>query len=105
MAGTNTYLQWNPSQNNQKNFTAYQADTQRQNGAASGDIFPSPTANKLFYQLSTMCGAIAAAMAAKGYNIDDTQTSNMIATMGNLITNNDVPGKLVQWTEAGQFLK
>jgi hypothetical protein len=72
MAGTNNFLQWNPTAANQENDSAYTSDTLRSGGAPTNAIFPSATANKLFFQTSTFVAAMAAAMAAKNYNVVDT---------------------------------
>ena len=50
-SGSNNFQQWNPNQANQETDGEYLLDTLRVNGAVSG-LFPSITANKLFYQSS-----------------------------------------------------
>jgi hypothetical protein len=106
MAGTNNFLQWNPSSTNQENDAAYSADSLRANGAPSGAIFPSPTANKLFYQCTSMVAALAQMMANKNYNMSDANEANLIAALANLVAKADVPGYLVQWSEVpGQFVR
>lgn len=102
MAGTNNILQWNPGGTNQESDSAYSSDSMRSSGAASGQIFPSPTANKLFFQVSTMAAALAGAMANKNYNISDANLANLITALGNILTNNDIAGNLVRFTD---FLK
>ena len=76
MAGTNKFLQWNPTQANQETDDQYAADVQRSGGAVSG-IFPSATANKLFFQTTTMCAAIAQTLADKGYDVNDSNLTNL----------------------------
>lgn len=111
MAGTNNFLVWNPTAANQETDTAYAADTQRSGGAASGSIFPSPTANKLFYQCSSMITALAQMMANKNYNMSDANQANLIAALTNIVTKADTTsgsgssgyweksptGRIVQW--------
>lgn len=99
MAGTNNFQIWNPNANNQENDAAYTSDSLRANGAPSGAIFPSPTANKLFFQLSVMAYGLSQAMANKNYNISDSNGALLATVLGNIITNNDVPGNLVRWSE------
>ncbi len=73
MAETN-FVQVNPTVANQENDAAYQADSFVTGGAASGSVFDSITANKLFYQLSTMTAALAQMMKNKGYSLLDGTT-------------------------------
>lgn len=109
MAGTNNFLQWNPGTANQENDAAYVADSARSGGAGTGSIFASQTANKLFFQISTMVAAIAAMMAAKNYNMQDGNFANLETALSNLLTNADIKasfgasgyfkiaGFIVQW--------
>ena len=89
MPGTTNALQWNPTQANQESDTAYAADSERTGGAVSGQ-FPSATANKLFYQLSTYITALATMLANKGYSNNDSNLANLVAAMSNLVTNADL---------------
>jgi hypothetical protein len=104
MAGTSNFQQWNPGSINQENDAAYTSDSLRANGAPSGAIFPSPTANKLFFQLSTMAYAIGQMMANKNYNMLDSNSANLIAALNNLLTNADVPGYLVRQSDVPGFV-
>lgn len=99
MAGTNNYQIWNPSAINQENDAAYTSDSLRASGAPSGAIFPSPTANKLFFQLSVMAYALAQMMANKNYNISDSNATNLTTALTNILTNADVPGYLIRMTD------
>jgi hypothetical protein len=90
MAGTNNFLQWNPTAANQENDSAYTSDTLRSGGAPTNAIFPSATANKLFFQTSTFVAAMAAAMAAKNYNVVDTNLTNLQTSLSNILTNADL---------------
>jgi hypothetical protein len=101
MPDTN-FLQWNPSGSNQENDASYQSDAQRTGGATTGAPFPSLTANKLFYQLSTFVSALAFAMISKGYSPVDGSSpltaagspsaavSNLALVLENLIANSDL---------------
>jgi hypothetical protein len=95
MAGTNNYQIWNPGSANQESDAAYASDSLRTGGAGTGAIFPSPTANKLFFQLSMMTYALAQMMANKNYNIIDNNAPNLVAALTNILTNADIPGNLV----------
>jgi hypothetical protein len=95
MAGTTNFEQWNPTSANQENDAAYLADTQRTGGAVSGE-FPSPTANKLFYQVTTFITALANMLAAKGYSTSDANLAVLQATLANMVTNADLA-----WLTAG----
>ena len=101
MPDTN-FLQWNPTASNQENDASYQSDVQRTGGATTGAPFPSLTANKLFYQLSTFVSALAFAMISKGYSPVDgsspltaagspsSAVSNLALVLENLIANSDL---------------
>lgn len=109
MAGSNNFLQWNPAAANQETDAAYTSDTTRSGGAGSGSIFPSVVANKLFYQISTMVAAFAAAMAAKNYTMLDSNITNLQTALSNILTQADMaivmgasgyiklPGFIIQW--------
>lgn len=90
MAGSNNFQQWNPDSNNQETDLQYTSDAQRSGGASVDSPLPSPTANKLFYQMSTMMTALALAMAAKGYNVSDTNLVNLQTVLQNLLTSTDL---------------
>ena len=86
MAGSTNFLQWNPGQANQETDAQYSTDAQRTGGATMSSIFSSITANKLFYQLSTMVSALAQMLANKGYTVSDNNYANLINVLANLIT-------------------
>lgn len=89
MPGTSNFLQWNPTQANQEADSAYAADAVRSGGAAIDGIFPSATANKLFYQLSTMVAALGQMLANKGYAVSDGNFNDLVAILANILTNAD----------------
>lgn len=78
---TTNFQQWNPSQANQESDSGYAGDSQRAGGAATNAIFPSPLANKLFYQLSTMVAAMAGYLNSQGQNAQDTDLGVLIAAI------------------------
>jgi hypothetical protein len=88
-AGANNFLQWNPAKNNQENDAAYGAEGARLNGA-SGGPFPSNLFNKIAYQQSTFITALAAVLSAKGYNASDSDINALIASLSNIMTQNDL---------------
>jgi len=100
MPGTNNFLQWNPSQTNQENDAAYLADAQRVGGAPTGNVFPSLTGNKLFYQVSTFVAAFAQMMATKNYNMQDGNLSTLASILSAVLTNNDLRAEIqfVTWS-------
>lgn len=104
MAGTNNFQQWNPTAANQESDSAYTSDSLRSGGAPTGAIFPSPTANKLFFQLAQMVCALAGMMANKGYNISDANLANLRTALTNILTNADIPGNLVTHAEVPGWL-
>lgn len=91
MPGSNNFVEWNPTQSNQKNDAQYLVDAQRVTGLQLDSITPSPTANKAFRQWSVMCAALGQALAAKGYAASDANVAALAAVLANLVTQNDRP--------------
>lgn len=89
MAGTSNFQQWNPAAANQENDAQYTADSMRSGGAGLDENFPSNTANKLFYQISTFVAAFAQALANKGYNVSDASLAILTGVLANVLTNAD----------------
>lgn len=104
MASSN-FLQHNPNQSNQETDAQYQADSLRAGGIALDDILPSLWLNKIWYQTSTMCAALAQMMAAKGYSMSDANLATLAATLANLLTNADIKPGLIQvpFSPSAQF--
>lgn len=88
------FLQWNPTQANQENDSAYLADPQRTGGSPTGVDFPSATANKLFYQVSTFIAALANSLSNKGYNPTDASVSSLEGVLANMVTFADLKANL-----------
>ena len=97
------FLQWNPNLVNQENDTQYAADSMRAGGAGDPAIFPSATANKLFYQLSTFVAAFAQALTNKGYVITDASLPNLAAQLANVITAVDMAPYLTNANAAATY--
>jgi hypothetical protein len=95
-AGTTNAQQWNPTAANQETDAAYTADSQRAGGAANTSIFMSPTANKLFYQLSTYNTALFQAFANKGFTTSDSNLNTLTAQCANFLTSADMRAGLSQ---------
>lgn len=89
MAGSSNFQQWNPSQNNQEADADYLSDPQRVNGAANPSVFPSRTANKVFFQSSTFAAAFGAALAAKGYVVSDNDLGMLQVILSEIFTSQD----------------
>ena len=85
----NNFLQWNPSKVNQEDDTEYAVDGQRLGGAGSEELFPSETANKLFYQVATMVAGIGQMMSNKGYTMSDANFANLVTALANILTKAD----------------
>ena len=92
MPGTTNFIQFNPNALNQENDSAYAADSLRAGGAPANAIYPSPLANKSFFQWSTFIAAFAQMMAVKGYSPNDGSASpgsalaNLEAVFANVMT-------------------
>jgi len=95
MAGSTNFQQWNPGSVNQESDAAYTLDSQRVGGAPTGALFPSPTGNKLFYQLSTGITALMQMMATKGYTVNDTNIGTLASTLAAIQTLADMKGALL----------
>ncbi|TWH46320.1 hypothetical protein [Sporomusa sp. KB1] len=63
----------------------YAAATQRQNGVIPGRAIPE-LHNKLFYQVSMMCAAIAEALSQQGYTVTDENFENLVTAVSALYT-------------------
>ena len=85
----NNFLQWNPSKVNQEDDTEYAVDGQRLGGADLEELFPSETANKLFYQVTTMVAGIGQMMSNKGYTMSDANFANLVTALSNILTKAD----------------
>ena len=83
------FLQWNPSKVNQEDDTEYAVDSQRLGGADLEELFPSETANKLFYQVATMVAGIGQMMSNKGYTMSDANFANLVTALANILTKAD----------------
>jgi hypothetical protein len=83
------FLQFNPGLYNAENDAAYTGDTLRSGGIPSAAIFPSPLANKLFYQLSTFIAAFSQMMVNKGYSPNDASISALTSVLMNVRCGSD----------------
>lgn len=88
MATTN-FQQWNNAAINQETDAQYTADAQRAGGIGVDNLFPSPTANKLFYQTSTFVAAFAIMMANKGFTTSDADVNVLAAVLASIETSAD----------------
>jgi hypothetical protein len=88
MPAQTDFLQWNPNATNQESDAAYAADGQRSGGASNPSVFSSLTANKAFYQWSTMVQALAWMLVQKGYSpVDGTSPLTASGTPSTAVTN------------------
>lgn len=90
MAGSSNFQQFNPNATNQLTDAEYTSDATRSSGAANPSVFPSETANKLFYQLSTFIYAMAQMLANKGYVLSDANAATLSAVLANMMTAADM---------------
>lgn len=80
------FLQWNPTEANQETDAQYLADALRVGGAPVDAIYPSPLANKVFYQASTMAKAFADFMVAQGLSPSDASLASLKASIAQAIS-------------------
>jgi len=98
MPGSSNFQVFNPTGSNQENDASYTGDALRANGIQTNNLFPSPTANKLFYQVTTFISALAGALAAKGYVLADTVLSTLQAVLANVLTTADIQTQKLEYT-------
>lgn len=103
MPATTNFQQWNPTKANQEDDATYTTDPQRTGGAANPSIFPSATANKLFYQLSTFVAAFGAMLAAKGITTSDADFATLVAALGAVQVSGDEGFVVVPFSGAPTF--
>lgn len=91
MAGTNNFLQFNPSKTNQSTDINYQNSSYRSGGIPSvPSAAPSTIHNKLYYQVSIMAVAIAQMLANRNYDVSDATLSDLINVLDTLADKNTV---------------
>ena len=96
---TSNFLPFNPTQANQETDAAYLTDATRTGGAGVGAIWPSNSANKTLYQVSTAVAALMQAMANKGFTVSDASLSALTTQLANILTTADLLSNLqsVSW--------
>jgi hypothetical protein len=102
MAVTNMQI-WNPSQNNTLTDAQYTANTQRANGAAAAQLFPSALANKLFTQVTTYLTALFTSLANKGYGTSDQNFTTLTQACSNILTKADFGLQVVPYASSVSF--
>lgn len=95
MAGSNNFIQHNPTEANQEDTAAFIANSLTSGGVGLDAILPHDWLNKRWYQDSTMVAAIGMMMAAKGYVISDSDINVLAATLAHLVTDADLKTPLV----------
>lgn len=95
MAGSTNLVQWNNGAINQETDSQYAVDSLRTGGAPTGGVLPSPTFNKLAYQLSTFVAAFGEMLANKNFSTSDADINVLSAVLANIITSADIPTPLV----------
>jgi hypothetical protein len=94
MAATTNFIQWNPTLANQETDAEYAADAARSGGVVDGSVFEATTANKLFYQPTTMSAALGAMLAQKGISTSDADFNELVAALSNIQTTADLKAQL-----------
>lgn len=95
MAGSTNFVQHNPTEANQLDDAAFDANSLTTGGIGTDNIMPSNWMNKRWYQDSTMVAALAQMLANKGYTVSDANISTLIAVLANLVTQSDLKLPLV----------
>ena len=99
---TSSFLQFNPTAANQETDAAYLTDATRTGGAGVGAIWPSVSANKTLYQVSTAIAALMQMMANKGFTVSDASLAALTVQLANILTTADVQSGLqsVSWASS-----
>lgn len=100
------FLQFNPAANNQETDGQYNGDALRVEGipfSTSGTIWPSPSANKVLFQLSTMVAALGQFIANQGQNALDSNLANLITAITNAFESLAYP-KVITVTQASSVV-
>lgn len=92
---TSNFLSWDLLQTNAESDATYLADTTRINGAATDAILPSPLFNKAMFQATTFVNAFAQMMVNKGFNINDSPFSTLVAVLTNVKTSADFEASMI----------
>lgn len=90
MAGTNDFVQHNPTEANQEPNSTFAADSLTTGGIGVDAIMPSPWMNARWYQDSTVAGALMQMLANKGYNVSVANLATLISVFANILTDADV---------------
>ena len=99
---TSSFLQFNPAQANQETDAAYLTDATRTGGAGVDAIWPSTSANKTLYQVSTGIAALMQMMANKGFTVSDASLAALTTQLSNILTTADLLSNLqsVSWASS-----
>lgn len=100
---SSNFLQFNPTQANQENDAAYLIDATRTGGAGVDAVWPSTSANKTLYQLSTAITALMQMMANKGFTVSDANLATLTSQLMNILTTADLLGNLQSVAYAGSI--
>ena len=99
---TSNFLPFNPTQSNQETDSEYLADATRTGGAGVDAIWPSTSANKTLYQVSTGIAALMQMMANKGFTVSDASLAALTTQLSNILTTADLLSNLqsVSWASS-----
>ena len=92
---SSNFLVFDPTGANAETDAQYLVDANRLSGVVDNTEFYAALANKLFYQTSIMCAALAQSLANKGYVISDANYAALITALSNLLTPADNTGGLI----------
>lgn len=95
MAGTNDFVQHNPTEANQEPTTDFAADSLTTGGIGTDAIMPSPWMNARWYQDSTVCAALMQMLATKNYNVSVANLATLASVFANIVTEADLRTPLV----------
>jgi hypothetical protein len=90
MAGSNNFLQFNPTKANQESDATYAADGTRTGGITFDQIMSSLLGNKIFYQASTFISQLAQVFADRGYVVSDANAATLKSVLANIVTQEEL---------------
>ena len=85
MAGSNKFYPFAQNSTNILSDAQYQADTERTGGSQPGAIARSAINNKALRQGTMMAAALGAAVAAVGFQADDSDLTQLTAVVGRML--------------------
>lgn len=86
MSGSNNFVQFDATKQNMASDATYNGSSIQLNGVPLVAVADPTLHNKMFYQWSTFISAFGNMLAARGYNVSDSDINALQAVLANLLT-------------------